>query len=121
MVNWEDKVSNTKEIARKLNISLDSLVFFDDSISEREIVKQFLPEVQVIEVDQDALIGGEMFVGQKTKDEMIEYIKSSKEVSVFSEKEDAVIEKAKDLAELISLSDHILHIVPKDLFMKICM
>jgi len=67
----------------------------------------------LIEVDQDTLIGGEQFVAQKTKDEMIEYIKSSKEVSVFSEKEDAVIEKAKDLAELISLSDHILHIVPK--------
>ena len=67
----------------------------------------------LIEVDQDTLIGGEQFVAQKTKDEMIEYIKSSKEVSVFSEKEDAVIVKAKDLAELISLSDHILHIVPK--------
>lgn len=67
----------------------------------------------LIEVDQDTLIGGEQFVAQKTKDEMIEYIKSSKEVSVFSEKEDVVIEKAKDLAELISLSDHILHIVPK--------
>ena len=69
----------------------------------------------LIEVDQNTLIGGEMFVGQKTKNEIIEYIKSSKEVSVFSEKEDAVIEKANDLAELISLSDHILHIVPKEL------
>ncbi len=71
----------------------------------------------LIEVDQNALIGGDKFTGKKTKDEMIQYIKSSKEVSLFREKEydDVVIEKANDLAHLIELSDHILHIVPKEL------
>ena len=69
----------------------------------------------LIEVRKNALIGGESFVGQKTKDEMIEYIKSSKEVSVFSEKEGAVIEKAKDITELISISDQIIHLVPKEI------
>ena len=70
----------------------------------------------LIEVKRNKLIGGETFVGSKKKDEFIQYIKSSKEVSVFSEMDYDVIDKAKDLAELISLSDHILHIVPKEIY-----
>ena len=69
----------------------------------------------LIKVNRNNLIGGEQLVGKKKKDELIEYIKNSKEVNVFSEKEDAVIEKAKDLAELISLSDQIIHLVPKEI------
>jgi hypothetical protein len=69
----------------------------------------------LIEVKKNNLIGGEKFVGKKKKDEMIEYIKNSKEVNVFSKKEDAVIEKANNLAELILLSDQIIHLVPKEI------
>ena len=47
--NWQDKVSNIKEIAQELNIGLDSLVFFDDDPINRELVKKELPEVEVIE------------------------------------------------------------------------
>lgn len=72
----------------------------------------------LIEVRKNSLIGGEKYVGKKKKDELIEYIKNSKEVNVFSEKEDAVIEKAKDLAELISLSDQIIHLVPKEIILE---
>lgn len=53
VANWEDKASNINRIANELNIGTDSLVFFDDNPAEREIVKKFLPEVEVIEVPED--------------------------------------------------------------------
>ena len=49
-VNWADKVSNLRELARELNIGLDSLVFVDDSEFECAGVRAALPEVRVIQV-----------------------------------------------------------------------
>jgi FkbH-like protein len=54
VANWNDKPSNLREIARSLNIGIDSLVFFDDNPAEREIVRQTLPEVAVPEAPEDA-------------------------------------------------------------------
>ncbi len=51
--NWEDKPANLRQIAQKLNIGLDALVFFDDNPFERELVRKALPEVAVIEVPMD--------------------------------------------------------------------
>ena len=53
VANWEDKVSNIRHISSSLNIGLDSLVFFDDNPTERELVRSFLPEVTTIEVPED--------------------------------------------------------------------
>ncbi len=53
VANWDDKPSNLREIARQLNIGIDSLVFFDDNPAERDIVRQTLPEVAVPEVPED--------------------------------------------------------------------
>ena len=46
-INWQDKVTNMRELAAELNIGLDSMVFLDDNPIERELVKQLLPEVVV--------------------------------------------------------------------------
>ena len=46
-INWQDKATNLRELARELNIGLDSMVFVDDNPTERELVKQMLPEVTV--------------------------------------------------------------------------
>ncbi len=46
-INWQDKVTNLRELAAELNIGLDSMVFIDDNPSERELVKQLLPQVEV--------------------------------------------------------------------------
>ena len=51
--NWSDKVNNINEISKELNILNDSLVFIDDNPAERELVKQFLPEVNVLEITND--------------------------------------------------------------------
>jgi len=49
-VNWSDKASNLKLIAKELNIGTDSLVFIDDSSFEIELIKKELPEVKVFQV-----------------------------------------------------------------------
>jgi len=53
MANWTDKAANLREIARRLNIGLDSLVLIDDNPAERALVRQLVPEVAVPEVPDD--------------------------------------------------------------------
>lgn len=48
-INWSNKADNIREIAAELNIGLDSLVFVDDNPTERELVRQSLPMVDVPE------------------------------------------------------------------------
>jgi FkbH-like protein len=48
-INWNNKAENIKQLAEELNIGLDSIVFIDDNASERELVKQVLPMVEVAE------------------------------------------------------------------------
>jgi FkbH-like protein len=48
--NWLDKAQNLRSIAEELNVGLDSLVFLDDNPAERDLVRQQLPEVTVIEL-----------------------------------------------------------------------
>lgn len=54
-VNWNDKPMNIEAIANELNISLDSIVFVDDSIFEIEAVKSVLPEVTTIQYDRESM------------------------------------------------------------------
>jgi len=54
-VNWENKPDNIRQIAEKLNIGMDSMVFVDDSSLELEAVKAILPEVTVIRYDRERM------------------------------------------------------------------
>ncbi|MFX0170636.1 MAG: HAD-IIIC family phosphatase [Candidatus Hodarchaeota archaeon] len=49
-INWQDKVQNLIDLAKDINIGLDSIIFLDDNPIERERVKTSLPEVQVVEM-----------------------------------------------------------------------
>ncbi|MFE1595646.1 HAD-IIIC family phosphatase [Nocardia sp. NPDC058705] len=49
--DWNPKPGNIEAIAQGLNIGLDSLVFVDDSVSERGSVRTALPSVRVVAVD----------------------------------------------------------------------
>ncbi len=53
VANWESKPDNIRKIADTLQIGLDSLVFVDDNPVERDIVKKFLPEVDVLPLPED--------------------------------------------------------------------
>jgi FkbH-like protein len=49
-VNWQDKVSNLKEIASDLNIGADSFIMVDDSDFEVNFIRESLPHVNVVQV-----------------------------------------------------------------------
>jgi len=53
VANWKDKAENLKDIAERLNIGLDSLVFVDDNPVERARVREALPMVAVPELPED--------------------------------------------------------------------
>ena len=52
-INWNDKVSNMKEIVKEINIGSDSLVFIDDDPVNREFVKSVFPEILVVNLSDD--------------------------------------------------------------------
>ena len=52
-INWNDKISNMRQIAAELNIGLDSMVFFDDDPVSRELMSKMLPEVVTVELPTD--------------------------------------------------------------------
>ena len=52
-INWDNKIDNIKEIAQELNLGTDSFVFIDDNQREREMVRQYLPEVAVPDFPDD--------------------------------------------------------------------
>jgi FkbH-like protein len=49
-INWKDKAENLRDIARELNVGLDSIAFLDDNQVERDRVRTGLPEVKVIDL-----------------------------------------------------------------------
>jgi len=51
--NWDPKYGNIREIAKALNIGVDSLVFADDNPVERESVRAQAPQVAVPELGGD--------------------------------------------------------------------
>ena len=51
--NWDPKSDNLRRIAQDLNLGLDSFVFVDDNPAEIEIVRQFVPEVEMVLVGPD--------------------------------------------------------------------
>lgn len=50
---WDPKAVSLVRIAETLNLGLDSFVFFDDNPAEGELIRQALPEVEVVDVPPD--------------------------------------------------------------------
>lgn len=53
IANWDNKADNIRLVQQTLNIGFDSMVFLDDNPFERNIVRQYLPEVIVPELPDD--------------------------------------------------------------------
>lgn len=51
--NWFNKAKNISDISQELKLGTDSFVFIDDSPVERELVRNYLPEVSVPEMPED--------------------------------------------------------------------
>ena len=54
VINWESKCVNIRQLAKNLNIGLDSFVFLDDNSAEREQMKAECPEVTVLDFPKDS-------------------------------------------------------------------
>lgn len=52
-INWKDKASNIKEMAKDLNLTEGSFIFIDDNPVEREIVSGECPDVYVADFPED--------------------------------------------------------------------
>jgi len=52
-INWNDKISNIKEISDELNFGLENFVFFDDDPLNREFMKSSLPQVLTVDLPTD--------------------------------------------------------------------
>ena len=52
-INWHNKADNIRALAAELNIDLSSMVFVDDNPAERALVRQELPEVEIVELSED--------------------------------------------------------------------
>ena len=52
-INWNDKVSNMKEISEDLNFGLENFVFLDDDPLNREFMRSSLPQVLTIDLPKD--------------------------------------------------------------------
>jgi len=51
--NWDPKDQNIDEIAREINLGLDSFIFLDDNPAERALVSESLPMVSVPDIGND--------------------------------------------------------------------
>jgi FkbH-like protein len=91
-INWQNKAANIAELAKEINIGLDSMVFFDDNPVERAQVSQAYPEVLVVELPKNPrlyrktledldvfdvlsltkedMVRGEMYVGKRKRAEL---------------------------------------------------
>lgn len=51
--NWDNKFENIKLISDNIGLGLKNILFIDDNPVEREQVKEFLPDVNVLELSKD--------------------------------------------------------------------
>ncbi|MDT0685260.1 HAD-IIIC family phosphatase [Autumnicola psychrophila] len=54
-VNWEAKGENLKQLAKELNIGIDSFVFVDDSAFEVQLMRDQVPSIATIQVAKNAV------------------------------------------------------------------
>jgi FkbH-like protein len=100
-INWQNKIQNMIELAKEINIGLDSMVFIDDNPREREQMKQALPQVLVLDMPPSPFLyrqtlenlndfniltlteedkkRGEMYSARKRREELRESISSVEE------------------------------------------
>ena len=59
-INWNNKASNMHQISQELNIGLDSFVFFDDDLVNRELIRETMPEITTPELPHDPSLYSEV-------------------------------------------------------------
>ena len=54
-INWNQKPQNMKELAIELNIGIDSFVFIDDNPFEIQLMKEIIPQINVVQFTKDII------------------------------------------------------------------
>lgn len=102
-INWNDKVSNLRSLSDEINIGLDSMVFVDDDDFNRNLVKQYLPEVEVIDIPKDSSRCIKILTDLSSFDSLSYTEEDAKKGQMYSDEK-----KRKDLKGQISdLSDYL--------------
>jgi FkbH-like protein len=107
VANYEDKASNIKNISKSLNLGLDSFIFVDDSKIECELVSQKLPEVMVINLNNqdpsnfvEIVESTHPFYFKNITKEDLDRVKSYKQISLLNDKSKSISDLEKFLREL---------------------
>jgi len=123
-INWRDKSSNILDIAKELNIGLESIVFIDDNPTERGWVESSLPEVTVpkfpnYEYEIPSFIDGifskyfkKGFLLKEDKDKLLQY-QTNKKRSDYISTLDSFDDYLKNLDVKITLTDLNLTNIPR--------
>jgi FkbH-like protein len=103
-VNWNDKPGNLRELAKELNVGLDSMVFLDDSSFECEAVRQQLPMVKTVQVPatlsdyprvvreiKELFLAGGISADSRGKTEQYRQRAGAEEIKAQSESQDAYL------------------------------
>ena len=53
IADWRPKAEQLRDVASMLDLDLDSLVFVDDNPAERDLIRQTLPQVDVVTLPED--------------------------------------------------------------------
>ena len=64
-INWNNKHENIAQIAKELNVGLDSILFIDDSDFELNLVKGFLPDISTFQVPVNLFEYPRLLIGIK--------------------------------------------------------
>lgn len=127
-VNWQTKAENMQQLARQLNVGLDSMVFVDDNPAERQIIRQMLPQIEILDLPANPALyadtlrrtsfftklslsdedrrRGEMYAAQRRRDElqktavsMDDYLKSLEMVCTIRLAEPRDVRRAAQLTQ----------------------
>lgn len=110
-VNWTDKATNLREIARELNIGLDALAFVDDNPFERSIVRSELPMVRTLELPDEPALFAQCVADSGAFDltHVTAEDRKRSELYVLRREEQAAMSEQTDLAGYLASLDMTLH------------
>ena len=100
--NWQPKSNNMLEIAKELNLGVDSLVFVDDNPAERAIINQQIPNVSTPVMEKP-----EKYIETIDRSGFFEVINLSKDDLKKSEMYKENVERNKVMASFNNYDDYL--------------
>ncbi len=98
MINWAQKSDNIKQLAKKISIGTDTLMFIDDNAFEREEVSSVLPEVETLpDTEMERLLENPRLIGSRTEESRNRRLMYQQQI----EREEAVVAFGDDYIEFL--------------------